>query len=245
MQGGILGFAGGRLEADKLSSSYLSVNALDSYTSLANLNRCKRSYCSFLHTEMLPCTGSTSTRNGHYDPDCRTVATDRQQISNSAKCTPCVLSRRRRDGGNQGPTGDYSTSSGCFVSSATNHAASSGRADPHSFASTSGAQRCFDQPAAENLGIADRDPAERGGGDGGRQRRQQLPRAAADCGGRIRTARSARRLPHQADCDDASRRGRRDRWAGVREVGADCASDWTRWSTAPNRGFPRRGTVHH
>ena len=194
-------------------------------------------------------TGSTTTRNGHDDLDCRTTATDRQQIANSTECTPCVLSRsrRRRDGREQGPIGDYATAPGCFVSSATNHAASPGRADPHRVASTAGAQCCFVQPAAEGLCIADRDPAECGGGDGGGWRRRQLPRgAAADCGGRIRTARSAaRRLPHQADCDDASRRGRRDRWAGTREVGADCASDWTRWSTAPNRGFPRRGTVHH
>ena len=195
---------------------------------------------------MLSCPGSTSARNGHHDPDCRTIATDCQQIANSAKCSPRVLSRRRRDGRSQGPTGDYSTTNGCFVSGATNHAASAGRADSHRVASAAGAQCCSDQPAAEGLGVADRDPAERGGGGCGRQRRHQLPRgASADCGGRIRTARSARRLPHQADCDDASRRGRRDRWAGTREVGADCASDWTRWSTAPNRGFPRRRTVHH
>ena len=194
---------------------------------------------------MLSCPGSTSARNGHHDPDCRTIATDRQQIANFAKCSPRVLSRRRRDGRSQGPTGDYSTTNGCFVSGATNHAASAGRADSHRVASAAGAQCCSDQPAAEGLGVADRDPAKRGGCGWG-SRRQQLPRgASADCGGRIRTARSARRLPHQADCDDASRRGWRDGRAGLGKVGADCASDRTRWSTAPNRGFPRRGTVHH
>ena len=62
-------------------------------------------------------TGSTTTRNGHDDLDCRTTATDRQQIANSTECTPCVLSRsrRRRDGREQGPIGDYATAPGCFA----------------------------------------------------------------------------------------------------------------------------------
>ena len=191
-------------------------------------------------------TGPTSTRDGHHDPDCRTATTDRQPIANSPECTSRLFRRRRRNGWGQGPIGDHPTAHGrLVVSSATNDAPSARRADPHCVAAAAGAQCSFDQPAAEGLGVANRDPAKRGGCGWG-SRRQQLPRgAAADCGGGVRSARSARRLPHQADCDDASRRGWRDGRAGLGEVGADCASDRTRWSTAPDRGFPRRRTVHY
>ena len=207
---------------------------------------------------MVSRAGSTSACNGHHDPYCRPVTTDRQltrtsALSGSAKRAPCILHSCRRNWRDENPAGDHSPG-GCFIlcgCSAANYAAASTRRTDSlcCVAQTASGQRGGQQAATEELGgVADHHPAERGGKRGRRRHWDHFSgsAAAANCGGGFWAARTARWLPDEADCDDASRR--RSRWwwwARVREIRANRASDWTRRPTTPNRGITGRRAVHH